>query len=96
VVSSLIGVALNNLASKQCFAQPKSIAIDQTIVQTTTVINPKLLSFFVEEFMIPEKDVKKMIFMISPAMDFGDKDIARTYPGGRYYVVAPSSKAQKS
>ncbi len=94
-ISLLLGLTLIMVQNKQCFAQARSVAVDQTIVQTTTVINPKLLSFFVEEFMIPEKDVKKMMIYDLSGDGFGDKDIARTYPGGRYYVVTPSSKAQK-
>jgi len=84
-------IMLNNIS----FAQQKSISIDQTIVQTTTIINQKLIRFFVEDFMIPEKDVKKMVIYDLSGDGFGELDIARTYPGGKFYLLTPSSKAQK-
>jgi len=95
IISILIGLAIAIMPTNKSYAQSKSIHVDQTIVQTTTVFNPRLISFFVEEFMIPEKDVKKMVIYDLSGDGFGDKDIARTYPGGRYYVVTPSNKAQK-
>jgi hypothetical protein len=84
-------ITMNN----NSIAQQRSISVDQAIVQTTTVYNPKLLKFFVEDFMIPEKDVKRMVIYDLAGDGFGDKDIAQTYPGGRFYLLAPSSKAQK-
>lgn len=84
-------IALKNIS----FAQQKSISIDQTIVQTTTILNQKLIRFFVEDFMIPEKDVKKMVIYDLSGDGFGELDIARTYPGGKFYLLTPSSRAQK-
>ncbi|MDZ7340779.1 MAG: hypothetical protein ONB27_05435, partial [candidate division KSB1 bacterium] len=43
------------------WTQQRSVIVDQAIVQTTTVTSKKLIDFFVEDFMIPEKDVKKMV-----------------------------------
>lgn len=94
-VSLLTGLIFFITLNNNSIAQQKSIITDQTIVQTTTVLNPKLLKFFVEDFMIPEKDVKKMVIYDLSGDGFGDKDIARTYPGGRFYLLAPSSKSQK-
>ncbi len=94
-INLLIGIVIIIIQNKQCFTQSKSVAIDQTIVQTTTILNPKLINFFIEEFMIPEKDVKKMVIYDLSGDGFGDKDIARTYPGGRYYILTPSNNAQK-
>ena len=94
-VTLLMGLALLITLNDRSFAQQKSFYLDQTIVQTTTILNPKLISFFVEDFMIPEKDVKKMVIYDLSGDGFGDKDIARTYPSGKFYLLAPSSKAQK-
>lgn len=77
------------------FSQQKNIVVDQAIIQTTTIFNKKLIDFFVEDFMIPEKDVKKMVIYDLSGDGFGDKDIAQTYPGGKFYLLAPSPKAQK-
>jgi len=94
-VSVLTGLTLLITLNNISFAQQKSISIDQTIVQTTTIINQKLIRFFVEDFMIPEKDVKKMVIYDLSGDGFGELDIARTYPGGKFYLLTPSSKAQK-
>ena len=90
VVAALL-ITLNN----NSFAQQKSIYLDQAIVQTTTIINQKLLKFFVEDFMIPEKLVKKMVIYDLSGDGFGEMDIARTYPGGKFYLLTPSNKAQR-
>lgn len=94
-VSLLTGLTLLITLNNKSFAQQKSIYLDQTIVQTTTIINQKLIRFFVEDFMIPEKGVKKMVIYDLSGDGFGEMDIARTYPGGRFYLLTPSSKAQK-
>jgi len=92
LLSGLIfSIILNNIS----MAQQKSISVDQAIIQTTEVLNPKLIKYFVEDFMIPEKEVKRMVIYDLAGDGFGDKDIAQTYPGGKFYLLAPSSKAQK-
>ncbi|MDZ7263059.1 MAG: hypothetical protein ONB16_00650 [candidate division KSB1 bacterium] len=77
------------------WTQQRSVIVDQAIVQTTTVTSKKLIDFFVEDFMIPEKDVKKMVIYDLAGDGFGDRDIARTFPGGKIYLLTPSAKAQK-
>jgi len=89
------GLTLLINQNNMTFAQQKSIHIDQTVVQTTTILNQKLLRFFVEDFMIPEKQVKKMVIYDLSGDGFGEMDIARTFPGGKLYLLTPSSKAQK-
>ncbi|MDZ7377617.1 MAG: hypothetical protein ONB13_13490 [candidate division KSB1 bacterium] len=95
IAGTILAIVMALILTKEIKAQTKSVLVDQTMVQTTTVLNPKLINFFVEEFMIPEKEVKKMVIYDLNGDGFGDKDIARTYPGGRFYVLSPSSKAQK-
>lgn len=94
-ISLLIGSNLLFMLNNKNYAQPKSISVDQAIVQTTTITNLKLIKFFVEDFMIPEKEVRKMVIYDLSGDGFGEMDIARTYPGGRFYLLTPSSKAQK-
>lgn len=91
----MIIVMLLTIGNKSVFSQQKSVTIDQAIVQTTAVTNKKLIDFFVEDFMIPEKDVKKMVIYDLAGDGFGDRDIARTFPGGKIYLLTPSAKAQK-
>ena len=93
--SLLMGLIFSAIFISKVMAQQKSIAVDQTIVQTTSVYNQKLIKFFVEDFMIPEKNVKKMVIYDLSGDGFGEMDIARTYPGGKFYLLTPSSKAQK-
>jgi len=95
LVSLLWGFIFSVIFNSKTMAQQKSIAVDQTIVQTTTVYNQKLIKFFVEDFMIPEKDVKRMVIYDLSGDGFGEMDIAQTYPGGKFYLLTPSSKAQK-
>lgn len=95
IAGLIVGAAAMMMVANEIKAQSRSVVVDQTIVQTTTVLNPKLINFFVEEFMIPEKEVKRMVIYDLTGDGFGDKDIARTYPGGRFYVLSPSVKAQK-
>lgn len=77
------------------WTQQRSVMVDQAVVQTTTVTSKKLIDFLVEDFMIPEKDVKKMVIYDLAGDGFGDRDIARTFPGGKIYLLTPSAKAQK-
>lgn len=81
--------------SNLAWTQQRSVVVDQAVVQTTTVTSKKLIDFFVEDFMIPEKDVKKMVIYDLAGDGFGDRDIARTFPGGKIYLLTPSAKAQK-
>jgi len=94
IVFLMILILLTTI-SKNVYSQNKSVYIDQTVVQTTTITNKKLINFFVEDFMIPEKEVKKMVIYDLSGDGFGEMDIARTYPGGKFYLLTPSSKAQK-
>lgn len=94
IASLLMGLAFMMISTKSD-AQQKSISIDQEIVQTTTITNQKLIRYFVDDFMIPEKDVKKMVIYDLSGDGFGEMDIARTYPGGKFYLLTPSSRAQK-
>jgi len=95
LVGLMIGITLLMTVNTKSIAQQKSISLDQTVVQTTSIINQKLIRFFVEDFMIPEKNEKKTVIYDLSSDGFGEMDIARTYPGGKFYLLTPSSKAQK-
>lgn len=82
-------------ANDKAFCQKKPISLDQAIVQTCEIIDKKLIKFFTEDFMIPEKKIKKMVIYDLSGDGFGEFDIARTYPGGRFYLLTPSRRAQK-
>jgi len=71
------------------------VHVDQDIVQTATVTNPKLIAFFVEDFMIPEEKVEKLVIYDLSGDGFGELDIARSFPGGRTYLLTPSAKGQQ-
>lgn len=83
------------LTFQNAFGQSKSAQVDQEILQTATITNAKLIQFFVEDFMIPEDKVDKMVIYDMSGDGFGERDIARTFPGGRTYLLTPSEKAQK-
>lgn len=91
----LVWVFILIVMTQYGFSQQKNIVVDQAIVQTTTIFNKKLIDFFVEDFMIPEKDVRKMVIYDLSGDGFGEMDIAQTYPGGKFYLLTPSTKAQK-
>ena len=76
------------------FCQYRGIHVDQAIVQTTTITNKKLIKFLTEDFMIPEKKINKMVIYDLSGDGFGELDIAKTYPGGKSYLLTPSKKAQ--
>lgn len=83
------------VGNQPIFCQIKNIQVDQTIVQTATVTNQKLIKFFIEDFMIPEENIQKMVIYDLSGDGFGEFDIARTYPGGKNYLLTPSTKAQQ-
>jgi len=94
IISQLVLILLL-ITNHDAFCQLKDVYVDQTNVQIATVTNKKLIKYFVEDFMIPEKKVKKMVIYDLAGDGFGEHDIARTYPGARFYLLTPSNKAQK-
>lgn len=76
------------------YGQRESIVIDQTVIQSTTVYNPRLIQLFTEDFMIPETDISRLVIYDITGDGFGEGDIARTFPGGRFYIIAPTPRSQ--
>jgi len=82
------------LMMRTASAKEQSIQLDQTLLQTVAIADQQLIKFFVDDFMIPEDDVQKLVFYDISGDGFGLYDIARTYPGGKIYLLTPSAKAQ--
>lgn len=76
-------------------AQPGEIAVDQGLVQTVTVRQARLIKFFADDFMIPENDVDWLRIYDLTGDGFGAGDLARTFPGGKFYLITPGKQAQK-
>ncbi|KAA3620423.1 MAG: hypothetical protein DWQ05_00330 [Calditrichaeota bacterium] len=75
-------------------AQNDQVVVDQSIMQSTTVSNRQLISLFSEDFMIPEEDISRLVIYDLSGDGFGEGDIARTFPGGRFYMITPSARTQ--
>ncbi|MFQ5706112.1 MAG: hypothetical protein ACE5HO_01600 [bacterium] len=75
-------------------AQTAGISVDQSLVQSVTVKNKRLVKFFTEDFMIPEKQVAWLKIYDLSGDGFGNGDLARTFPGGKIYLITPGEKAQ--
>ncbi len=86
----LLALPMSTLAQGNRFAK-----VDQEVVQTATVVEPRLLSLFSEDFMIPEEKVTKLVIYDLSGDGFGEGDIARTFPGGRFYIVTPGQRTQR-
>lgn len=71
------------------------VDVDQGLVQYATVKDPRLVRFFTEDFMIPEENVSRLIIYDLTGDGFGDGDLARTYPSGKFYLITPGERAQK-
>lgn len=77
------------------FGQTRGVSVDQTLVQLAKVTNPRMVQFFTDDFLIPEENIKYMTIYDLTGDGFGEGDIARTHPGGKFYLITPSDKAQK-
>jgi len=79
-----------------CFAQStQDIEINQISVPTVKLTNSRLISFFMDEFFIPETLVTKMDIIDVNNNGFGEHDIVRLYPSDNvYFLEFVSDKAQ--
>lgn len=77
------------------FAQTgQSVEIDQEMVRYAVVRDPKLVKFFVDDFLITESNVERLTIYDLVGDGFGEGDQARTFPGGKIYMISPGKKAQ--
>ena len=90
-----IAVICMLLPARILFAQNLGVVVDQSLVQTVTIENPKYISFFAEDFLIPEKQIEWLKIYDLSGDGFGNGDLVRTYPGARFYTITASARAQK-
>ncbi|MDQ7052842.1 MAG: hypothetical protein Q9P14_08110 [candidate division KSB1 bacterium] len=88
----LIGTAVAPIVSAQT---QSGVLVDQVLMQNATVTNPRLIRFFAEDFMIPEEKIDKMVIYDLTGDGFGEGDLARTFPGGKFYLITPTENAQR-
>gem|GEM_PF-1817423 len=94
LVIAICQMSIVGINYQKVYGQSSGISLDKTLVQTVTIKKQKLITFFAEDFMIPEKEISRLIIYDLNGDGFGDTDLVRTYPGGRLYLITPSSKAQ--
>jgi hypothetical protein len=88
----LLGLWLILIVSS-VFAQ--STTVDQKMIRVATVTDPKLIEFFLFEFLITDTAVTKMEIIDATGNGFGVEDLVKCYPSERIYVPTPSDTAQK-
>ncbi len=69
--------------------------VDQKMIRVATVNDPKLIEFFLFEFLITDTLVTKMEIIDATSNGFGIEDLVKCYPSERIYVPTPSDTAQK-
>lgn len=72
----------------------QGVELEQELVRYAEVRDPKLIKFFIEDFLITEQEVERLLIYDLVGDGFGEGDQARTYPGGKIYMIAPSKRAQ--
>ena len=73
---------------------PERLTVEQVMVPKVTLADESLISFFVNEFFIPETLVTKIDIIDATGNGFGEKDLAITYPSREIYFIFPSDTAQ--
>ena len=69
--------------------------VDQKMIRVANITDPKLIEFFLFEFLITDTAVTKMEIIDATANGFGVEDLVKCYPSERIYVPTPSDTAQK-
>jgi hypothetical protein len=69
--------------------------VDQKMIRVATISDPKLIEFFLFEFLITDTAVTKMEIIDATSNGFGIEDLVKCYPSERIYVPTPSDTAQK-
>jgi len=81
-----------------CFAQQheKPIAMNQITIPKISFADREMISYFMDEFFIPETLVTKMDIIDVGLNGFGENDIVRLYPSDNvYFLQFVSEAAQK-
>ena len=76
------------------YSQAPKIELDQELIRYALLTGPKQIRYFVEDFMIPEASIDKLKVYDLLGDGFGAGDFARTFPGGKVYMISPGKKAQ--
>jgi hypothetical protein len=76
-------------------ASAQTVTVDQKMIRVATITDPKLIEFFLFEFMITDTAVTKMEIIDATGNGFGIEDLVKCYPSERIYVPTPSDTAQK-
>jgi hypothetical protein len=79
----------------QLVAQTNGTTVDQKMIRVATIADPKLIEFFLFEFLITDTAVTKMEIIDATGNGFGVEDLVKCYPSERIYVPTPSDTAQK-
>ncbi len=75
-------------------SQLPRVEIDQEMMRYAVVSDPAMIRLFVEDFMITEERVEKLRIYDIFGDGYGEGDLARTYPGGKIYLITPGKKVQ--
>ncbi len=65
------------------------------MIRIATINDPKLIEFFLSEFLITDTLVTRMEIIDATGNGFGVEDLVKCYPSERIYVPTPSDTAQK-
>jgi hypothetical protein len=76
-------------------AAQNGTTVDQKMIRVATINDPKLIEFFLFEFLITDTLVNKMEIIDATGNGFGIEDLVKCYPSERIYVPTPSDTAQK-
>ncbi len=71
------------------------VVVDQEMVSTATVSNPKLIRFFLDAYLIPEDSVTQIVFIDATGNGFGEDDLIKCFPSEKTYFLYPSDTAQQ-
>ena len=80
LVIAICQMSIVGINYQKVYGQSSGISLDKTLVQTVTIKKQKLITFFAEDFMIPEKEISRLIIYDLNGDGFGDTDIFRTSP----------------
>lgn len=82
------------LFSQPALAQTAKVSLDRVMVQTAAITDSGEINFFIEDLMIAEKHVTKLMVFDLNGDGFGEGDVARAFPSGEIYFLVPSKKVR--
>ncbi|MBD3289660.1 hypothetical protein GF337_12715 [candidate division KSB1 bacterium] len=96
-IASIVTIILILSITSISFAQKNDkVEVNQISVPMVTLLDSSLISFFLDEFFIPETLVTKMDIIDVSLNGFGENDIVKLYPSDNvYFLQFVSDAAQK-